>query len=247
MNPRRLRMPLATRLIVLAFALLALASKATAQDYCLPKSDWIPIHLQGGVLMEGRDNVIKGDWRAIWCASFEQRQDGASALVWRLRTFAVLDKYKTMDATGIAVLLGQVLSSSNPVASLSAMIKAREVIPPVGSQDRFDWESLLFTACKQGVALPPIPYPVIDNCEAPIPPTSLPVSTATHVVTGAQAFPLKPDGTRSITPISAAPIKGEDCDCTGANKVLQYGATFCKVPRLSTTQTIVAGCSLKKP
>lgn len=65
------------------------------------------------------------------------------------------------------------------------------------------------------------------------------------VVTGSLAFPLKADGTRSITAWPLPPIKGEACDCA-IKKISQYGATFCAVPRLSTQQVIVAGCGVKK-
>jgi len=64
-------------------------------------------------------------------------------------------------------------------------------------------------------------------------------------VTGAQAFPLKPDGTRSISTWPQPPVKGEACDCA-TKKISQYGATFCAVPRLSAQQVVVAGCGVKK-
>ena len=75
--------------------------------------------------------------------------------------------------------------------------------------------------------------------------TPPPTPSTAYVVTGSQAFPLKADGSRSITPWPQAPTKGQACDC--ASKVVQYGVTFCRVPSLSAAQTVVAGCSLAKP
>jgi len=243
-------MTIVSKMMAAAAAFLAMAGAAAAQDFCLPKSTWAPIDLQGGVLMEGRDNQVKGDWSAIWCPTTELDPSGSGRVVWRLRTFAVLDKYKSVDASTLAALTAQVLSAPNPGAAIREMLAARSIIPPAGTQDRFDWETLLFQACTQGVALPPGagPTQVLKNtCKAPdpVPPTA--PAPAIYMVTSTQAFPLKADGTRSISPIAAKPTRGEICDCTGVNRIVQYGATFCKVPSLSTTQTIVAGCSLKKP
>lgn len=67
---------------------------------------------------------------------------------------------------------------------------------------------------------------------------------AGYVVTSTAAYPLNPDGSRSITPWPTKATLSEPCDC--AVKLSQFGATFCKVPSLSATQTIVAGCSVKK-
>lgn len=78
----------------------------------------------------------------------------------------------------------------------------------------------------------------------PAPPASSPPPAA-YVVTSPPTYPLKPDGTRSFTPWPTPAKAGEPCDCT--SKVISFGATYCKVPSLSTTQTIVAGCSLAKP
>ena len=185
--------------------------------------------MQGGVLMEGRDNTIKGDWRALWC----QNQDGT----WRLYTRAVLDKYKTLSADAIAAMAEQVWLSDSPVNTLNALIDGAAVLPPAGSQDLFDFQSLHFAACKQGVALPPT-TPVTDNCVVPTP---LPVPTVLYVVTGAQAYPLNPNGTRSYTPWPVNPIKGEPCDSTVS--VVSFNVVFYRVPSLSTTQTVVAGCT----
>lgn len=84
----------------------------------------------------------------------------------------------------------------------------------------------------------PTPLPALNACSAPPDPV--------YVVTGAQAFPLRADGTRSTTPWQTAPVRGEPCDCSGSNRLLSFGALFCKVPSLSAAQTIVAGCSVKQ-
>ena len=86
---------------------------------------------------------------------------------------------------------------------------------------------------------------MLQAMQANRPPDAPPVPPS-YVVTGAVAYPLNSDGTRSITVWPQAPLKGEPCDCNPPNKILQFGATFCKVPSLSALQTIVAGCGLKK-
>lgn len=224
---------------IVLFVMLALfSSLAQAQTYCFPKDSAVKEELQGGVLMEGRDETLKGDWSAIWCPT------NAARTQWELRTHAVLDTYKTMNAVLILQIARGIIESSDPIASLTSSIKAAEVIPPEGTADRFALDSLRYTACKQGVALPPATgMPVTDNCKAPTP---LPVPTTRYVVSGSQAFPLTANGTRAVTAWPTAPKKGEPCDCT-VQLLTVTGARYCKVPSLSTAaQTVVAGCSVQK-
>jgi hypothetical protein len=63
------------------------------------------------------------------------------------------------------------------------------------------------------------------------------------IVTGSQAFPLNPNGTRSLVPIAQVPVKGSTCDCT--NPIIQV-ARYCRVQIPGVTVAVVAGCSLKR-
>jgi hypothetical protein len=227
-----------------AAMLMLFAACAVAQTFCFPSDSLAKPELQGGELMQGRDNTLKGDWSAIWCPR------DAARTQWSLQTHAVLDAYKTMSFTVLTQVALGILQSSDPIAALTMAIKAAEVIPPAGSADRFAWESLLYTACKQGVALPPQGSPVVvDNCKPPTP-IQPPVTTTAYVVSGATAYGATSDAsgtwTRSIVAWPTKPTAGSPCDCVAA-QILQFGARFCKVPALSSaSQTVVAGCSAKK-
>jgi hypothetical protein len=78
------------------------------------------------------------------------------------------------------------------------------------------------------------------TCTVPPPP---PPPVVAYVVSTAQAFPLTATGAKSNTPWPTAPILGEPCDTSV--KVTSYGVAFYRVPRLSVTQTVVAGCKAK--
>jgi hypothetical protein len=70
-----------------------------------------------------------------------------------------------------------------------------------------------------------------------------------YVVTGAQAFPLKADGTRSITPIAQAPVKGSTCACATKELIVTVSGVvvrYCAVAIENVTQLVVASCSAKK-
>lgn len=144
----------------LAIVLVLLCAQVQAQ-VCAPSSaTWAPAAQRGAELMEGRDNTIQGDWRALWCPV------GSG---WTLRTHAVLDRYKTLDASTVAKMAVAIMSAPDPIAALNAAVTTRTVIPPAGTKDRFDWESLLYTACQQGVALPPAGVTVVGDCKPPTP------------------------------------------------------------------------------
>lgn len=146
---------------LLAFIVLMLCASVQAQ-MCAPSSaTWAPAAQRGAELMEGRDNTIQGDWRALWCP--------AGAGSWQLRTHAVLDRYKTLDASTVAKMAVTIMGSPDPIAALNAAVSDRTVVPPVGTKDRFDWESLLYAACLQGVALPPQGVVVTGTCKPPVP------------------------------------------------------------------------------
>ena len=150
----------------LALCLTLLCSNAFA--VCFPNSQLLPINIVGKDLIEGADARYSGTWKAIWCPT--GRFNAAGAEIWELYTHAVLDKYRTLDGVTMFDMGKAILSAPDPVAALDAAIKAREFIPPAGSVDRFNWESLLFAACTEGVRLAPFPgQPITRQCTPPTP------------------------------------------------------------------------------
>lgn len=67
-----------------------------------------------------------------------------------------------------------------------------------------------------------------------------------YVVTSVAAYPLNPDGSRSITPWPTKAVLGEPCDCDSVHISPFPGSLFCRIPSLSAGRIIVAGCSVKK-
>ena len=192
--------------------------------------------------MEGRDNVIKGDWYALGCPKL-----GGG---WTLKTHAVLDKYKTLSAAMVFQLGMQVWSSDTPMITLQSLLNTYEVLPPVGTQERFDWETLLYQACMQGKNVPPVPNQTVTGmCLVPTPIPPPPVPTVTYVVTSTLAYPLRADGTRDTRAATTPATLGSTCDCsaeTGKKIVNPFGGQWCKVTVPGASVLLVAGCSVKK-
>ncbi|MCW5657425.1 MAG: hypothetical protein KIT60_06960 [Burkholderiaceae bacterium] len=87
------------RAIVVLTVLIALggfALEAQAQvpagekHYCLPKNGWADPAKIGGVLMQGRDEALRGDWWALWCKT--PYSGAASAPIWQFHWYAALDE-----------------------------------------------------------------------------------------------------------------------------------------------------------
>ena len=229
------------KLLVLILLLFSGAVHALS-TVCLPNSSSAPIDQVGGKLMEGRDNVIKGDWYALWCP----KPDGG----WVLKLHAVLDKYKTLSAATVFQLGLQIWSSNTPMTALQNMINTYEVLPPAGTQERFDWETLLYQACMQGRNVPPAPDLVITGaCLVPTPLLPPTAPTVAYAVTSTAAYPVRTDGTRDTRAAATPATLGSTCDCsveTGKKIVNPFGGQWCKVTVPGATVLLVAGCSVKK-
>lgn len=196
---------------------------------CIPKTFWTPFGT-GTDWVHGTSEPVTPTgvsigWWAWWCPN----SDGT----WKPFILQCVEGRTCISAIAMTKDLDTAMRSADRLATLRSLITQRQTA--VLTNELNDWA---YASDMARLALQPI---------KPTTPTPPPPATGVYVVTGAQAFPVKPDGTRSTTPIATAPTKGETCDCTGANRIVQFGATFCKVPSLSATQTIVAGCSLKKP
>lgn len=221
--------------IVIALALLCSVGTANAQAAvepfklpdCVFKSAWTPFGTgtdwMHDTIVPASTVGVTISWWAWWCPN----PDGT----WWLYVHRCVEGRTCLNSAALTNEFDTAARSADKLGSLRSAIALRQAQPL--PSETSDWLYAMAVASQRMQALKPA---------APPPPAA-----GVYVVTGSQAFPLKPDGTRSTTPIAAAPTKGETCDCSGANRILQFGATFCKVPSLSTAQTIVAGCSLKKP
>lgn len=145
-------------------------------------------------------------------------------------------------------LVDTIKNASDPVAAVRTLW-ATYGKPIVLDADKTQLKIWYVQACKKLIAAkvmtfsPDYTFPP-DYCG--IEPTAGPPPGPSYIVSASQAFPLNADGTRSIAAWAVAPVKGEPCDCSPGNIIMQYGARFCRVPSLSATRTVVAGCSVVK-
>lgn len=216
-----MRTPLRILLLACIFGLLPLICQAQtfSPPPCLPKTMLTP-YGSGTAWVRGfiqHDSAgPRVSFRAWWCPN----PDGS----WSSYGHYSVDRLE-LTAAQIELEFQGAAAASSPLAAVQQAI-ARWQVNPVGDEIPI-WNEAVTSAQLMLAATKP--GPVVEQ----------------WVVTGAQAFPLKADGTRSITVWPQPPIKGEACDCA-TKKISQYGATFCTVPRLSSQQVIVAGCGVKK-
>ena len=159
---------------------------------------------------------IRVSFRGWWCPN----SDGT----WSSYAHYSVDRLE-LTREQIETEIDALIGAAGPLAALQQVITKWQV-KPVGDGIPV-WNEAVASASLALAAIKPAP--IVEQ----------------WIVTGALAFPLKADGTRSITAWPVPPIKGEACDCA-TKKISQYGATFCAVPRLSAQQVIVAGCGVKK-
>lgn len=217
---------IATCVVLCAFSSLCSAQVTFNDPPCSFRSVWLP-SASGtdwvvGAVGPGATGGVRVSYRAWWCP----KADGT----WSPYVHKCIEGRTCLSAELIQAELTTAARSADKLAALQEAVRRYQLQPM--PNEFADWNAADAAAKAALNAIKP-PDRVGND----------PV----YVVTGKQAFPLNQDGTRSVVAIAKAPTAGETCDCTGTNKIVQFGATFCKVPSLSTTQTIVAGCSLKKP
>lgn len=191
---------------------------------CLPQSPWIPIELSGGKLMQGVLPNIRGEWHAVWCRT--GTFNGGTGEVWSLQVHAVLEKYRTLDAAAVIAAGRSIIEAPDPLGALDAMLTSGRVVPPAGTQDRFDWESLLFAGCKQGVALPPVAGMIVtDRC---VPPTPIPAQVETWRTPASGTFTIYSSKNGALSGIIAGRKATANalCDCS-AGKAMSGSSTYC--------------------
>lgn len=201
----------ALRSVLLAGAALA-ASAVQAQ--CLPRSAWAPINLTGGDLMQGVVPGVKGEWHALWCPS---GTFNGPTETWTLYTHATLDKYRTVSASAVWSAVSDIMKSADPAATIRTLLKTGEYIPPVGTQDRYDWEALLYAACQQAAAVgygtTPKPVTLVNGCKPPTPLPTTPNEIWRVTPSGSSLFTAS--GGKLVSPISGRRAAGgTQCDNT---------------------------------
>ena len=205
---------------------LALICSSASAQVCLPASPWIPIELSGGKVMQGIVPPIKGEWHAVWCPTGVF--NGTAGEIWKLRTHAVLDKYRTHDASAIVAAGRAIIESPDPLGALDAMLTAGRIVPPAGSQDRFDWETLLFAACTQGAALPPFPGAAVTGTCTPPTPIPVPVDTWRTPSSGTFTLYTVKNGALSGIIAGRKATANAACDCA-AGKATSGTSTYCSL------------------
>lgn len=209
-----------TRLLLLACSLPLLAQAQTfSPPPCAPKTVMSPWGSGTPWVRGFIQRTVPGirvSYRAWWCPN----PDGT----WSSYAHYSVDRLE-LTAEQLELELNYAMAASSPLAAIQQSI-ARWQVKPVGDEIPI-WNEAVASALLALQAIKPAP--IVEQ----------------WIVTGSLAFPLKADGTRSITAWPQPPIKGEACDCA-TKKISQYGATFCAVPRLSSQQVIVAGCGVKK-
>lgn len=206
---------------------LIFTGAARASQPCFPDSPWMPANVIGKGYMEGADSRFGGTWRSVWCSS-GQIDPATGLVVWTLYSHAVLDKYRTVSMT-IAWEMGRMMiAAPDPLAELSAAIKAREFIPPPGSVDRFNWESLLYAACQENARVNPAQLQnLVANCRPPTP-----------VVTPVDVWRTPASGTFTLYGLKNGALSGiiagrkatanAVCDCA-AGKATSGTSTYCSL------------------
>ena len=210
----------------LLFALLTLFCQLSQAQVCLPKAEWLPVDKIGGKLMQGVVPPIKGEWAALWCPT--GTFNGGTGATWRLQTFAVLDKYRTLNGAALTAALATILDAPDPVVALESMLRTGRIVPPAGSQDRFDWETLLYAACQQGSSVPPFAGAVVTGTCTP--PTPIPAPVETWRTPAAGTFTLYTLRNGALGGIIAGrkATANAACDCA-AGKATSGTSTYCSL------------------
>jgi hypothetical protein len=207
---------------------------ARAAKPCFPESPWMPINAIGKGYMEGADSRFGGTWRSVWCPT-GQIDPATGMVVWTLYSHAVLDKYRTVSMTLVWEMGRMMVAAPDPLAELASAIKAREFIPPVGSSDRFNWESLLYAACLENVRVNPAGLlNVTNNCKVPAP-VVVPVDVWRTPASGTFTLYTVKNGALSGIIAGRKATANATCDCA-AGKATSGTSTYCALPGAPATE-----------
>ena len=234
-----------------AVLVLVLAPSAKAQTWkvvnCLPSS-WFPKG-EGTAAVIYETATVRG--RMGWCKTDQVMPAGQSAWVPWAYQYCIKSKCNSVPSNfDFFSLVDTIRSAPDPVAAASSAAAQLRIAPTAA--EKVDIDIWWVRACTY-ITTPP--YPVQppggwspgyffpgDYCGTE--PTPAPPPTTQYVVTGLVAYPLTATGTKSNIAWPEKPISGEPCDASFY--VTSFNVKFYRIPRLSTTQTVVAGCGVKK-
>lgn len=197
-----------------------------------------------------------GSVRVWWCMLPVRQGDVANKLYWRMQGYPVHNE----DASRIvlaaaAARVAAAAVTGDPIAQAWAEVRNAQITLVPGSKKEYEYKTLAWLGCEKLRITPPPGEPfdtplAADHCGpapvAPAPPPPIP-TTKQYIVTGTAAYPATHNGTawvRGTTALAAKGVIGEP----GSGDVLitQFGALFCKNPRLSTASvTTLSGCKVK--
>jgi hypothetical protein len=262
---------LETRLtkFLLAAALALGASAAAAQPAVAPLSDCLlrGVYMHFTMASEPVPLVVERTYGKayVWWIPLPPRTgDLQNKTYWQPCIWPVHadDEDKTKFAAAVARVAAVTAIGKDPKATIDQELAAAKVLLEPGSLKQFHYKSLFFGGCMALQARPawpkdvtfdpkPADYPADkrwvtdpDWCgPEPVPPV-ITTPPGVYLATSTAAYPLNADGTRSITRWPQPAVIGETCDASVS--VVSFGVRFYRIPRLSTTQTVVAGCAVKK-
>jgi hypothetical protein len=210
--------------LAIVFTLCVIAWDVHAAVPCMPKTP-NDMRAPGTVSAEGKTPL--GEWAAYWCPG--GAPDAAGRPTWRLVKHAVLAKYRGSVQSPFSAAWS-VLNAADPLAALNALLLANEIIPAPGTQDDYEWRTLLFAACQAAAAPPYLGAPIdplpVNYCGAPpVPPAPVaalfrtPASGLFTLYTAAGGKLLAKVNGR-VAPANAL------CTCA-TNKVVSVNGTYC--------------------
>lgn len=200
----------------------------------------------------------KASGRFVWC---KQADGGWNIHTWQYwvhdakpaNSWNANDAEKRVKKKAQAATSGVVSLADAASAAIEAEFAAARVAP--NEMQRYERARLKYKACLEMTAKP---YPVIPPggfadlpanwCDGFKPGDPPPPEATVYVVTGTAAYPLKADGTRSITPIPEKPVLGSTCNCAQKQILTLVSGVevrYCAVTIPNVTQLVVAGCKAK--
>ncbi len=236
-------------LLLLVLLLAPLAAQAFTYVRPLPREFTTNEHCQPYQTY----TTAAAEIRVSWCHTDDVAPAGQ--WMWRPYVWQACLKAKCNSAPpGFSVwnAVDQIKNATDQVAALKALAAQLRIPVAAGSAEETELRIVWSRACK-AMTTPPYPgappqgwtpgFTFAPDVCPPEPAPPAPTVTQ-YVTTSTAAYPLNADGTRSITRWPQPAIVGEACD--GAVSVLSFGTRFYRIPRLSMTQTVVAGCVVKK-
>jgi hypothetical protein len=222
---------------IFAVLLVLLCGAVQAQLRCAPKTARTPSE-PGTIVVTGA--TATGDWSYYWCPDVLPGK-------WRLQVHAVLAKYRGSVPNPLG-LVRQVLEAPALLPAINAAVAEATIRPAMGSQDEFEFLSLVRAACVAATTPPPEMVPqvrvAVESCPAaPVRPGPQPAvwrtPTAGNTLYSSAAGRL----TARISGRTAPP--GALCDCTAP--VAVGTSTYCPLAAPGSSPQEVTLCKKVAP